>query len=258
MPAILHEGDTFNVRVEGPADAPVLFLSNSLSSDLSMWEDQIPGWSHRFRVVRYDQRGHGDSVVSATPYSIAQLGRDAIGIMNMLGIAKAHWCGLSLGGMVGMWVLTHARERIEKAVLANTAAHMGPPKLWNERIMTAERGGMAALVAPTIERWFSENFRSKAPDTMERMRCMILNTPVIGYQGCCSAIRDMDQRETIKDIDNPVLIIIGSRDPATKPADGELIASAIKGSEIARLDAAHISNVEQPSAFTEIVTAFLS
>lgn len=117
---------------------------------------------------------------------------------------------------------------------------------------------MAALVAPTIERWFSERFRSKAPDTMERMRSMILKTSVTGYQGCCSAIRDMDQRATIKDVDNPVLVMIGSRDPATKPADGELIANAIKGSEIAQLDAAHISNVEQPSAFTEIVTSFLS
>ena len=258
MPTIVHEGEAFNVRIDGPDGAPVLLLSNSLSSDLSMWEDQIPAWSQRFRVVRYDQRGHGKSTVSPTPYSIAQLGRDSIGIMDALGIAKTHWCGLSLGGMVGMWVLTHARERIDKAVLANTASHMGPPNLWNERIRTAERGGMSALVGPTIDRWFPEHFRKKAPDTIERMRAMILRTPVIGYQGCCSAIRDMDQRETIKDIVNPVLVVIGSRDPATSPADGELIANAIRGAETARLDAAHISNVEQPSAFTEIVTKYLS
>jgi 3-oxoadipate enol-lactonase len=258
MPKIIHDAEAFNVRTDGPIDAPVLLLSNSLSSDLSMWEDQIPAWSQRFRVVRYDQRGHGNSIVSPTPYSIAQLGRDAIGIMDALGIAKAHWCGLSLGGMVGMWVLTHTRERIAKAVLANTAAHMGPPDLWNERIRMAERGGMEALVGPTLKRWFPEHFRKKAPETMERMRAMILNTSVIGYQGCCFAIRDMDQRETIKDIVNPVLVVIGSRDAATKPADGELIAKAIRGAEIARLDAAHISNVEQPSAFTEVVRTFLS
>jgi len=258
MPAVTVDGEEFHVRIDGPGDGPALLLSNSLSSDLSMWDDQVPVWARRFRVIRYDQRGHGGSVVSPPPYTMDRLGRDVVGIMDALGVERAHWCGLSLGGMVGMWMLTHAPERIERAVLANTAAHMGPVALWDGRIETARRGGMAALVEPTVERWFPEHFRKAAPATMDRMRSMILRTPVEGYQGCCAAIRDMDQREAIRAVARPVLVIIGSRDPATKPADGELIAASIKGSETLVLDAAHISNIEQPAAFTAAVMDFLS
>ncbi|HEX2240482.1 MAG TPA: 3-oxoadipate enol-lactonase, partial [Actinomycetota bacterium] len=258
MDVVCIGGENFAVRVDGPDDAPALFLSNSLSSDMTMWDDQVPLWSRHFRVIRYDQRGHGRSVVSPKPYSMDQLGRDAVSIMDQLGIAKVHWCGLSLGGMVGMWVLTHARERVGKAVLANTAAYMGPRELWDGRIATAESGGMEALVESTVARWFPEHFRESAPTVMERMRAMILRTPVEGYQGCCAAIRDMDQRETIKSIDNPVLVVIGSRDPATTPADGQLIARAIRNAETVRLDAAHISNIEQPEAFASAVINFLA
>lgn len=257
MPDITIDGERFHVRIDGPENAPVLLLSNSLSSDMWMWDDQIPAWSQRFRVVRYDQRGHGTSVASAPPYTMTQLGRDAIGVMDALGIAKAHWCGLSLGGMAGMEVLTHAGHRIDKAVLANTAAHMGPPDLWNGRIAMAQRGGMEETVEPTVQRWFPKHFHESAPQTIERMRAMIRRTSVDGYIGCCLAIRDMDQRETIRAIINPVLVIIGEHDPATKPADGEWIAGAIRGSKTVRLDAAHISNVEQPAAFTKAVMEFL-
>ncbi len=258
MSVIRVNGDNFLVKVDGPATAPVLLLSNSLSSDLSMWDVQVPVWAQRFRVVRYDQRGHGGTDVSAGPYSMDQLGRDVIGIMDALGIETAHWCGLSLGGMVGMWMLTHAPGRIGKAVLANTAAYMGPVDLWNGRIETARRGGMRALVEPTIERWFPKHFRQAAPATMDRMRSMILRTPVNGYAGCCAAIRDMDQRTAIRSITNPVLVIIGSHDPATKPADGELIASSIRDAKTVVFDAAHISNIERPAAFTSTVMDFLA
>jgi 3-oxoadipate enol-lactonase len=258
VPVIRVNGADFFVQLDGPAKAPVLLLSNSLSSDLSMWDDQVPIWAQRFRVLRYDQRGHGDSVVSASPYSIDQLGYDIIGIMDALGIETAHWCGLSLGGMIGMWMLTHAPERIDKAVLANTAAYMGPAELWNGRIKTARRGGMEALVEPTIERWFPEHFRKAAPTTMDRMRAMILRTPVEGYQGCCAAIRDMDQRMFIRNIANSVLVIIGSRDPATTPADGEFIAASIRHAKTLVLDTAHISNIEQPTTFASTVLDFLS
>jgi 3-oxoadipate enol-lactonase len=257
MPFVTINGEEFHVQVDGPEGAPALLLCNSLSSDLTMWDDQVPVWSKRYRIIRYDQRGHGRSAVHGS-YSMDQLGQDAVGVMDALGVRTAHWCGLSLGGMVGMWMLTHAPERIERAVLANTAAYMGPAALWNGRIETARRGGMEALVEPTIERWFPEHFRKAAPDTMERMRAMILRTPVAGYQGCCAAIRDMDQRQTIRGISRPVLVIIGARDPATKPADGELIASSIPDAQTVTLDAAHISNVEQPEAFASAVLDFLS
>jgi 3-oxoadipate enol-lactonase len=250
-------GETFRVTVEGPADAPALLFCNSLSSDLSMWDAQVPELAREFRVIRYDGRGHGGSVVSPGPYTMDQLGQDAVSILDALGIGRAHWCGVSLGGMVGMWMLTHAPERIDRAILANTAAYMGPADLWNGRIATARDGGMEALADATIARWFPAAFREREPDTMARMRAMILRTPAEGFQACCAAIRDMDQREAIRTIDRPTLVIIGSKDPATTPADGELIHSRIAGSQKLVLDAAHISNVEQPAAFTEALTTFL-
>ena len=250
-------GETFHVRIDGADDSPALMLCNSLSSDLSMWDDHIPAWAERYRVIRYDHRGHGASVAPAGDYSFDQLGRDAVNILDALGVAKAHWCGLSMGGMTGLWMLTHAPDRIDRAVLANTAAHMGPRELWDGRIRTAQRGGMQALVEATLERWFPEHFRKAAPAAMDRMRAMVLRTPPQGYQGCCAAIRDMDQREAIKRIASPVLVIIGARDPATTPADGALIASSIAGAPDVTLDAGHLSNIERPAEFTDAVLRFI-
>jgi 3-oxoadipate enol-lactonase len=257
MPIVDIRGEPFHVRVDGPEGAPALLLSNSLSSDLSMWDDQVPAWSGAFRVVRYDARGHGRSVVPPGPYTIEQLGRDALGVLDALGIPRAHFCGLSMGGMVGMWLLTHAPERIGRAVLANTSPHMGPPELWNGRIGLAREGGMEATVEPTVTRWFPAAFHTRAPQAIDRMRAMIRRVPLAGYVGCCEAIRDMDQREAIRAIRNPVLVIVGASDPATTPEVGRAIHAAIPGSALAVLDAAHISCVEQPEAFTAAVASFL-
>uniref|UniRef100_A0A9E8A479 3-oxoadipate enol-lactonase n=1 Tax=Bosea sp. NBC_00436 TaxID=2969620 RepID=A0A9E8A479_9HYPH len=250
-------GEAFEIRVDGPTDAPPLLLSNSLSSDMSMWDDQIPLWSHHFRVIRYDQRGHGCSVVTPAPYTMDQLGRDALGILDALQIKRAHFCGLSMGGMVGMWLLTQAPERLDHAVLANTAAYMGPPRLWNERIEAAGNGGMQSLVDATITRWFPESFRDASPAVINRMRAMILNTPVIGYQASCMAIRDMDLRQSITAISNPVMVIMGSWDPATPPSDGEYILEAIPGARRTLLEAGHISNIDQAAKFGAEVAMFL-
>jgi 3-oxoadipate enol-lactonase len=256
---IVHlHGEAFAVRIDGPDAAPALLLSNSLSSDMSMWDDQVPQWSRHFKVVRYDQRGHGQSVASPGPYTMDQLGRDAVAVLDHLGIPRAHFCGLSMGGMVGMWLLTHAPERIDRAVLSNTSAHMGPAELWNGRIALAREGGMEATVEPTVKRWFPAAFHAQAPATIERMRNMIRRTPLAGYIGCCEAIRDMDQRNSIRAIRNPTLVIIGANDPATTPEAGRAIHDAIPGAALAVLDAAHISNVEQPAAFARAVEAFLA
>lgn len=250
-------GEAFHVRINGAEDAPCLLLSHSLSADMSMWDEQVARWSRHWRVVRYDQRGHGASVVSQGPYAIDQLGRDAIALLDTLGIARAHFCGLSMGGMVGLWLLTHARTRIGRAVLANTSAHMGPVELWNGRIALARTGGMEATVEPTVARWFPPSFHAREPRTIERMRAMIRRTPLDGYVACCEAIRDMDQRESMRGIATPTMVIIGAQDPATTPEAGRAIHAAIAGSTIAVLEAAHISNVEQPEAFTRTVEAFL-
>jgi 3-oxoadipate enol-lactonase len=257
MPIVQLGGNAFAVDVEGVDASPALLLSNSLSSDSTMWDDQVPLWARRFRVVRYDPRGHGRTAAPPGPYSIDDLGRDALAVLDHLGIARAHFCGLSMGGMVGMWLLTHAPERIDRAVLANTSAHMGPPDLWNGRIKLAREGGMEATVEPTVKRWFPAAFHVSAPATIDRMRDMIRRTSVAGYVGCCEAIRDMDQRESIRAIRRPTLVIIGAHDPATTPEAGRAIHAAIPGAAIAVLDAAHISNVEQPGAFTRAVEEFL-
>ncbi len=257
MPIVQIGAEAFNVVVDGRVDSPALLLSNSLSSDLSMWDDQVAAWAERFRVIRYDSRGHGGSVVSPAPYSIAQLGRDALGVLDHLGVARAHVCGLSMGGMVAMQLLATAPDRFGRAVLANTAAYMGPASLWNGRIALARAGGMAATVAPTLARWFPAAFHAAAPAAIGRMGEMIRRVPLEGYIGCCAAIRDMDQRRSIRAIQAPTLVLVGANDPATTPADGALIHGAIRGSTLRALDAAHLSNIEKPVDFTHALLDFI-
>jgi 3-oxoadipate enol-lactonase len=258
MPIKTINGEPFNIMVEGKADGPDLLFSNSLSSNLSMWDAQAEALKEAFRIVRYDSRGHGKSVAPAEPYSIPQLGRDVLAILDSLKVEKAHFCGLSKGGMVGQWLLTHHRDRIDKAVLANTAAQMPPPDLWNGRIRNVTRNGMAAIVDATIERWFTKGFVERAPKEIAAIRKMIAATPAAGYCGCSAAIRDMDQRESIRGITNPVLLISGAHDPATTPAMMELMNERIKGAQWVSLDAAHISNIEQAEAFTRAMREFLA
>jgi 3-oxoadipate enol-lactonase len=258
MPIRTINGEPFNILVEGPETAPVLMFSNSLSSNLTMWDAQADALKTTFRIVRYDSRGHGKSVAPAGPYSIAQLGHDALAIMDALKLSRVHWCGLSKGGMVGQWLLTNHRDRIGKAVLANTAALMAPPELWNGRIRNVSQNGMAAIVDATIDRWFTKRFQGEAPAEIARVKRMIASTPAQGYCGCCAAIRDMDQRESISAITNPVLLISGAHDPATTPAMMELMRGRIPGAKWVNLDASHISNIEQPEAFTKAVLTFFS
>lgn len=258
MPIETIRGEPFNIEIDGAADAPVLMLSNSLGTNLHMWDPQIPEWSKHFRVVRYDSRGHGKSTAPDRPYSISELGGDAIAIMDHLGLDKVHWCGLSKGGMVGQWLATHARKRLNRVVLANTGSRMGPPELWNGRIRNIRANGMAVIVDATLERWFSEGFRERDKETIAKVSEMLSTTPPLGYAGCCAAIRDMDQREAIASVTTPVLVIVGGVDPATPPAAGKLIAETIHGAELLELDAAHLSNLEQPEAFTKAVLDFLT
>ena len=173
MPVIDCHGETFNVAIDGPAHAPALLMSNSLSCDLSMWDQQAQDFAGQFRVIRYDGRGQGGSLAPPGPYSIERLGRDALAVLDALGVERAHFCGLSMGGMVGMWLLTHAPQRIGRAVLANTAAYMGPRSLWDDRIALARDGGMEATAEITLKRWFPPAFHASAPGVIERMRAGI-------------------------------------------------------------------------------------
>lgn len=257
MPVISCSTGSFNVVCSGPVDAPPLLLSNSLTCDLSMWDRVIAALSIGIRVIRYDGRGQGASVTTPGPYTLETLGLDALSILDAVGIERVHFCGISMGGMVGMWLATNALHRIDCAVLSNTAAYMGPASLWDGRIALARQGGMQAVADPTLARWFPPAFHASAPDAIAGMRPAILATPVDGYVACCEAIRDMDQRTSIRSIATPTLVIVGANDPATTPADGQFIHEAITGSRLVTLPAGHISAVETPDLFSNEVLAFL-
>ncbi len=258
MPQLVIHGETFNVEVSGPDHAPPLMLSNSLGTNLHMWDGQMAALTQAYRVIRYDSRGHGRSVVSNGPYAIAQLGQDALHIMDALNLTKVRWCGLSKGGMVGMWLLTHGGHRIERAVLANTSPRMGPPHNWNTRLKAVSTMGMAGIRQGVIDRWFTPEFQASSPEAVARVAAMIETTPAAGYAACCSAIRDMDQREALRRVTLPTLVIVGTRDPATPPDHGEMIRDAIPDAALVRLEAAHLSNIERPALFTRAMMDFLA
>jgi 3-oxoadipate enol-lactonase len=258
MPMIQSDGCRLNAQVEGPERAPVLMLCNSLGTDLHMWDDQVKAITERFRLVRYDRRGHGKSEAPKGPYNMEMLGRDALAVMDAMGVGKVNWCGLSMGGMVGMWLGANAPQRIERLVLSNTSAYMADKQIWGERIKTVRAGGLEAIADGTMERWFTKGFRERAPQAIARMKEMMLKTPVEGYIGCGEAVRDMDHREIIRKITAPTLVIAGRHDPATTVEAGEFLRDRIPGAKLAVLEAAHIANVEQPQAYTDTLLGFLT
>jgi 3-oxoadipate enol-lactonase len=244
-------------RFDGPEGAPVLVLSNSLGTSLEMWDPQIPAFAERFRVLRYDMRGHGRSAVPEGPYSMADHTNDLLALLDEKGIDRVRFCGLSMGGMTGMWLGCNAPERLERLVLCNTSAQLGIPDHWNQRIAIVQREGMKGVAEGVIDRWFTPEFREREPQAVDKVRRMLLETPPAGYAGCCAAIRDQDQRETICSIPVPTLVVAGARDPATPPDHSRLIASKIPGARVVELDAAHLSNIEARERFTAAVLEFL-
>jgi 3-oxoadipate enol-lactonase len=242
--------------LEGPEDAPLLVFSNSLGADLSMWEPQARALGGRFRVLRYDTRGHGRTAV-AGPWSVEQLGRDVLGLLDALGLQDGHFCGLSLGGQVGMWLGAHAASRIRTLALCNTAARIGTAEVWNARIEAVRAGGMAAVTEVALQRWFRPGFAERDPETVARTRRMLEGTPPEGYVGCCVALRESDQRDALASIGAPTLVIAGRHDPATTAEEGRALAAAIRGARYALLDTAHLSSLEAPEDVTAELTRAL-
>lgn len=253
---VAGDGCRIAYRLEGRADAPVLMLSNSLGTAMAMWEPQMAAFEARFRVLRYDSRGHGRSDVPAGSYSIDRLGRDAIELLDALQIARVTFCGLSKGGMIGQWIGWRAPERLQRLILANTSGYMGPPEGWDGRIRSVTADGMAAMTEPVLQRWFRPSFLGDAADAVAPVRAMLLATPPAGYAGCCAAIRDMDQRPVLPLITAPTLVIAGTGDSATPMEHAEQLARDIPRARLVALEAAHLSNVEQPVAFTKAVLDF--
>ena len=246
-----------HVAVDGPHEAPRLMLSNSLGSDLTMWDPQLAAFSKHFRVIRYDSRGHGKSDAPQGPYTIERLGLDAVSVLDHLGIAKTSWCGLSMGGMVGQWLGSNAPSRVDKLIISNTTSYYADKQSWTNRIEFVRTNGIKAIAAPSMERWFSADFREREPATVARATEMLIATDLEGYVGCCAAVRGMDHRALLSKINAPTLLIAGLLDAATPIEAHEFIRSRISGARLAILEAAHLSNIEQSDAYTDTVLQFL-
>jgi len=245
-------------RFDGPEDGHVVVLSNSLMSDHTMWDVTVPALADRYRVLRYDTRGHGRSGTTPGPYSIAMLADDAVGLLDALGIGRVHFVGLSMGGMIAQQMGARFPERVCSLGLCDTASEMPPRSLWAERFEIAESRGVAGLVDSTIQRWFTAPFIARDPAAIEKVRRMILATGKEGYIACGSAVRDMAQTTMLLKVQAPTLVLVGRQDPACTVEQAMVIHRMIDRSEMVVLEnAAHLSNIEQPQAFNAALRDFL-
>jgi len=259
MPLVtLDDGLTLHYRIDGRADAPALIFSNSLGTDLSMWDAQAAALDDRFQIVRYDTRGHGGSGVPPGPVSLERLGRDLLALLDCLDIVQAHLCGLSLGGLTAQWLAVHDPKRVARLVLSNTAARIGSAETWETRIAAVTAGGMDAIAETVLARFFSPAFRAAQLTTVAAFDAGLRATDPSGYAACCAALRDANLRPASANITAPTLIIAGALDESTPVAQAQELAAAILGSELAILDgAAHLANVERPEAFNILLRRFL-
>jgi 3-oxoadipate enol-lactonase len=260
MSKISVNGININYRLEGPDSGKTVMLSHSLASSLHMWDSQVPALADaRFRVLGYDSRGHGGSDVPPGPYTMDMLADDATALLDSLGIEKVHFCGLSMGGMIGQLLGARNPERISSLILSSTSAYMPPPHLWNERIEAVQKEGMVSVADATIDRWFTGKGRKQMPERVKAVKNSILATPPEGFCACCEAIRDMDLRKILPDITAPTLVIVGALDPGTPVSAAEYICGRIGSSQLKVIpDAAHFVNVEYPEVFNEELIGFLN
>jgi len=259
MPQVNVNGTLLNYSVDGPDNGEVVMLSNSLASDLTVWKVQLPTLTEAgYRVLRYDSRGHGQSASPHGPYSIEMLTLDALGLMDFLGFEKVHFCGISLGGMIGQKLGACYGDRLFSLILCDTSSYTASPEMWDERIKTVRNGGMAAVVDATIDRWFTKTGQKRLQKEVEAIRRMILNTSVEGYSGCCSAIRNLDLRKAICNISTRTLIIFGEQDQGTPVSQAEFIKERAAAAVMRIIpDAAHLVNVEQAGIFNSTILEFL-
>lgn len=236
--------------VDGDPTRPVLVLSNSLGTTLEMWEPQLSALTRTHPVVRYDHRGHGRSPVPPGPYTVAELGRDVLELIDELDVDRVSFCGLSIGGVVGIWLACHVPDRLDRLVLACTRLSY-PHREWNDRATVVRADGVVAIADAVLGRWFIPSFRDSSPTTVERFRSMLTETSVEGYAACCDALAGLDLSDMLSSITAPTLVLSGSDDPAAPPDLGAHVAASIVGASHAVIaGGAHIANVEQPEAFT--------
>jgi 3-oxoadipate enol-lactonase len=254
-------GGAFRVAIDGPADAPILVFSNSLGTTLEMWDVQAERFAQTHRVLRYDTRGHGGSVVSPGPYSFDQLGGDVVALLDALDIVRVSFCGISMGGFTGLWLGVYAPQRLNHLVVANSAAKIGTADGWTTRaalVREKSPAAMAELAASSPSRWFTEAFVAAQPAVVQRAQGWIAGTAPEGYAACCEALAQGDLRTDITGITVPTLLIAGSADPVTTVADAYAMQAAIAGAQLAEVPASHLSNLEAPAAFDAALAAFLA
>lgn len=246
-------------RFDGPQDKPVIMLSNSLMSTHRMWDPQMTALTERYRVLRYDTRGHGATDTTEGPYSIEMLANDAAALIDALGVGPVHFLGLSMGGMIGQRLAAARPELVRSLCLCDTASEMPTVEMWNTRIATAEQHGIEGLLRGTIQRWFTPEFIARSPAAVGFVEGMIRDTAAKGYIGCASAVRDMSQTHILSRIRTPTLVLIGAKDPACTPAQGDVLHANIAGSEkVVIEDAAHLSNIEKPQEFNDAILRFIA
>ncbi|KZB81345.1 3-oxoadipate enol-lactonase [Amycolatopsis regifaucium] len=240
---------------DGPADGPVVVFSGSLGSDHRMWEPQVKPLTDRgFRVLRYDTRGHGASPVPPGPYTLEDLGGDLLALLDEHGVERAHFVGLSLGGMTGMWLGVNAPDRVESLVLCCTSAKLGPPEMWADRAKTVREKGTGAVAEAGVGRWVTPGFAAAHPDKVAYLREMIAAVPAEGYAAACRPIERMDLVGDLPKISARTLVIAGAEDPATPVEHAEVIADGIPGARLETVEgAAHLGNFEQPERFTALI-----
>src|SRR5262245_64887568 len=253
-------GISVNYSLEGPTNAPVVTMSHLLATDNSMWDPTVPALTGRFRVLRYETRGHGKTDAPKGAYTLDQLAEDALALLQSLGVSRTHWVGLSMGGMIGQTLALKAPHVFASLALCDTSSRIPAEAkaTWADRIRTAETQGMEPLVEGTLQRWFTEPFRKSKKDVVDKVAAMIRNTPAAGYAGCCHAISALDLTDKISAIKVPTVVIVGEDDPGTPVAASQVIHDKIAGSKLEILkSAAHLSNMEQPEAFNRALTGFL-
>jgi 3-oxoadipate enol-lactonase len=255
---IKTNGIEINCAIEG--DGPWLAMSHSLACNLSMWDGQAQLLAKKFKVLRFDTRGHGQSDVPPGPYTLEQMADDVHGLFAALGIRQAHWVGLSMGGMIGQTYALKYPGVLRSMVLADTAARRPPgaEQMWGERIRIAQEQGMAALVESTLARWFTEPYRNARKDVMAKIGNDIRATPAAGFAGCCHAIAKLDLLDRLREIDCPALVMVGDQDHGTPPEMARQIHANLQGSDLLIIEsAAHLSNIEQPEVFNKALLGFL-
>lgn len=253
------QGETVRLhyRSDGDPKRPCLVLSNSLGTDLGMWDAQAAALSASFFVLRYDTRGHGQSDAGRGPLTIERLGRDVLALLDHLDIEQAAFCGISMGGLTGQWLGIHAPQRFGKLVLANTAARIGNVEGWSARAGQVRREGMGPIADGVPARWFTGDFVARAPDTAARMVRTLRAQDAEGYAACCDALAHADLREDVQRIAVPTLVVAGEHDPVTTVADGAWLRERIRGARMASVPASHISNIEAEAEFTALLHSFL-